>query len=136
MSVEMNPIGYVQTDEGKPPRHWTVSNMKGRLIIDEQYKLGLMDIHPGDQIVVLFHFHESPPFDPSFLRRKPSHHKEIKGVFSLCSPVRPNPIGLSVLDVLKVEDTVISVKGLDMTDGTPILDLKPHVIKEKKHSKN
>jgi tRNA (Thr-GGU) A37 N-methylase len=54
------------------------------------------------------------------------------GVFSICSPIRPNSVGMSVLEVLGIERNRISVKGLDMEDGTPILDIKPHV--EDKHS--
>jgi tRNA (Thr-GGU) A37 N-methylase len=53
------------------------------------------------------------------------------GVFSICSPIRPNPIGMSLLEVVGIEGNRISVKGLDMEDGTPILDLKPHI--EDKH---
>jgi len=127
MAVEFKPIGYVKTNAEKMPRHWTVSDVEGELIIDGQYREGLTDIKPGEKIVVLFHFHKSPPFDLSFLRRKPPHHKEIKGVFSICSPVRPNPIGLSVLDVLEVKDTIICVKGLDMINDTPIFDIKPYI---------
>ena len=47
-------------------------------------------------------------------------------MFSTCSPVRPNPIGSSVLRVLKIEGAAITVKGLDMLDGSPILDIKPY----------
>jgi len=49
------------------------------------------------------------------------------GVFSICSPVRPDPIGMSVLEVLRTRDASIDVRRLDMLDGTPILDTKPHV---------
>jgi len=127
MAIEFKPIGYVKTDVEKIPRHWTVSDVEGILIIEEQYKEGLTDIKPGEKIVVLFHFHKSQAFDSSFLRRKPRHHKEIKGVFSLCSPIRPNPIGLSILEVLEINDTEIHVKGIDMINNTPILDIKPHI---------
>jgi tRNA (Thr-GGU) A37 N-methylase len=47
------------------------------------------------------------------------------GIFSICSPIRPNPIGLSVVEVLEVNGSDLRVRGLDMIDGTPILDLKP-----------
>ena len=49
------------------------------------------------------------------------------GVFSTCSPIRPNPIGMSVVEVLGIRDAHIDVRRLDMLDGTPILDIKPHV---------
>jgi tRNA-Thr(GGU) m(6)t(6)A37 methyltransferase TsaA len=84
-------------------------------------------VKAGQQIVVIFHFHKSPDFTPDLLVQQPPHHNEKRGVFSICSPNRPNPVGMSVLDVLDVEDNVIYVQRLDMLDKTPILDLKPFV---------
>ena len=132
MAITMEPIGVVHTDADKVPRHWTVSDVKGTLVIDEKYQKGLKDIQPGQQIVVIFHFHKSPKFTSGLLVQKPPHRNEKLGVFSICSPNRPNPVGMSVLDVLQVEDNIIYVQGLDIIDGTPILDLKPFV--KDKHS--
>jgi len=127
MAVTMETIGVVNTDADSVPRHWTISDVKGALIIDKKYRKGLRDILPGQQIVVIFHFHKSPVFTPDLLVQKPPHRNEKLGVFSICSPNRPNPVGMSVLDVLQVENHIIYVQGLDMIDGTPILDLKPFV---------
>ncbi len=124
----MGPIGTVHTTATKLPRHWTVSDVEGTLVIDEPYREGLKDIQPGQNLIVLFHFHKSPPFSPEFLSQTPPHRGENLGVFSICSPRRPNPIGLSVVEVLKVDGTVIHVRGLDMIDGTPILDIKPKIL--------
>lgn len=120
------PIGYVKTEAKEIPRHWSISEVIGELVIHPEYKEGLRDIRPGEKIVVLFCFHKSPPFTKDKLIQKPPHRSEKKGVFSTCSPIRPNPIGLSVLEVLEVKENVIKVKGLDMFDGTPILDIKPY----------
>ncbi|MHB9072771.1 MAG: SAM-dependent methyltransferase [Desulfobaccales bacterium] len=122
MSIELKPIGFVQTEATELPRHWSVSNVKGRLVIDSQYQLGLKDIKPGQQIVVLFHFDRSPEFTSDRLIQQPPHHKEKRGVFSICSPLRPNPLGLSIIRVLAIKENVIEVQGIDMLDGTPILD--------------
>ncbi|MFO7968195.1 MAG: tRNA (N6-threonylcarbamoyladenosine(37)-N6)-methyltransferase TrmO [Archaeoglobaceae archaeon] len=127
ISIELKPIGYVQTDASEVPRHFTISDVEGKLIINEEYLEGMKDIKPGEQIVVIFHFHKSPQFNPSFLRQTPPHRGKEYGVFSICSPMRPNPIGLSILEVLDVKDNIIRVKRLDMLDGTPILDIKPDV---------
>ena len=132
MSVEMEPIGFVQTDAEKVPRHWSVSDEEGALVIDEKYLQGLKDIRAGQRIVVIFHFHRSTEFTSQFLSQTPPHRGEQLGVFSTCSPIRPNPIGMSVLKVLERKDNIIYVKGLDMQDGTPVLDIKPHI--EDKHS--
>ena len=127
MSVTMTPIGYVRTKADKIPRHWRLSEVEGTLEIDPQYTEGLRDIQPGQRIVVLFHFHKSPPFIERLLVQTPPHKDRSFGVFSVCSPRRPNPIGLSILKVLKVQENTIQVKGVDMLDGTPILDIKPHI---------
>ena len=127
MKIEMKPIGFVQTDAEKVPRHWTVSDLKGSLVIDEKYIDGLKDIKPGQNIVVIFYFHKCSEFTPQLLIQRPPNRKEKVGVFSICSPIRPNPIGMSVLEVLDIKSNIIYVKGLDMLKGTPVLDIKPHM---------
>jgi len=128
LNIQMEPIGLVRTDAKRIPRHWTVSDAKGTLVIDARYLEGLKDIQPRQRIVVIFHFHQSPAFDASYLIQTPPHRKKPLGVFSICSPVRPNPIGMSVLEVLGIKKNIINVKGLDMLDGTPILDIKPCIL--------
>ena len=128
MQVTMQPIGYVRHDHGtQVPRHWSVSDVKGWLEIDSAYQEGLSDIAPGQQLVVLFWFDRSDAFEPRLLRQTPPNRKHPKGVFSICSPRRPNPIGLSVVEVVAVSGARIQVDHLDMYDRTPILDLKPFV---------
>ena len=127
MPIEMEPIGFVSTDAETIPRSWSVSDVKGKLVIDESYVEGLGDIKPGQRIYVIFHFHQSPNFTSQFMRISRPTHEEKVGVFSTHSPFRPNPIGLSLLEVLGIDGNVVQVKGLDMLDGTPILDIKPEV---------
>lgn len=130
MKIELIPIGFVKTDTEKIPHHWTVSDAEGAIVIDEQYREGLKDIKPGERIVVLFYFHQSPRFTSDLLVQKPRHRNERMGVFSICSPVRPNPLGMSVVEVLGIEGCIINIKGLDMISGTPVLDIKPMMEKD------
>lgn len=128
MSItNIKPIGTVKTGAKEIPRHWTVSNVEGKLVIEKEYEKGLQDIREGQRIVVIFLFHKSPLFSYPYLIQQPPHSGKQKGVFSICSPIRPNPVGLSVLEVLKVEKNIIFVRGIDMLDGTPILDIKPYI---------
>ncbi len=127
MSIELRPIGFVRTDAPKLPRHWSVSDVEGTLVIDKEYSQGLRGIDVGQRIVVIFHFHRSPNFSAGLLRQTSGQTGRETGVFDTCSPVRPNPIGMSVLEVVGVRGASIDVKGLDMLDGTPVLDIKPHV---------
>lgn len=130
MTVTLNPIGTAHTDAASIPRHWTVSDVEGTLLIDAAYTEGLADIAAGQRIVVLFHFHRSAPFTKDLLKQTPPHRDRSTGVFSICSPRRPNPIGLSVLVVMARDGNVLRVRGMDMFDGTPVLDIKPFVAGE------
>jgi tRNA-Thr(GGU) m(6)t(6)A37 methyltransferase TsaA len=130
LKIEFVPIGFVKTEERNIPRHWSVSDAEGKIIIDEKYTEGLKDIRQGQQIMVIFYFHKSPVFNSGYLVQKPRHKDREMGVFSTCSPVRPNPVGFSVLEVTGIKDNIISVKGIDMIDGTPVLDIKPVVEKD------
>ena len=125
--IEIKPIGFVYTASEKIPRHWTVSDVEGVLNVDMEYAAGLRDIKSGQRIVVIFLFHKSPDFISDFLFQAPPNRKKKLGVFSNCSPIRPNPTGMSVLEVLKVNGSKIYVKGIDMLDGTPVLDIKPFI---------
>ena len=127
MSIELRPIGFVRTDVQELPRHWSVSDVEGTLVIGEEYSEGLQGIEAGQRLVVIFHFHRSPDFSAGLLRQTSGQTGRETGVFGTCSPLRPNPIGMSVLEVLGIRGVSIDVNRLDMLDGTPLLDIKPHV---------
>jgi tRNA-Thr(GGU) m(6)t(6)A37 methyltransferase TsaA len=127
MGLEIKPIGVVRTNAEDIPRHWSISDVEGTLDIDAKYAEGLRDIEPGQRIVVLFHFDRSSAFSPNDLVQMSGGAGRDMGVFSTCSPVRPNPIGMSIVEVLGIRGGNIDVRGLDMLDGTPILDIKPHI---------
>jgi tRNA (Thr-GGU) A37 N-methylase len=85
MNIQFSPIGFAYIKfKGKIPRHWTVSDIEGTLVIDKKYLEGLKDIRAGQRIVVLFYFNRSPEFTPEFLTQTPPHRPESRGVFSLC----------------------------------------------------
>jgi tRNA-Thr(GGU) m(6)t(6)A37 methyltransferase TsaA len=125
LPINLKPIGWVRHDAPDVPRHFAVSDLEGVLEIRPAYSAGLADIAAGQKIMVIFLFDQSPPFTADLLKQETRHSREIKGVFSICSSRRPNPIGLSVVDVLAVDGCRLRVRGLDMYDGTPILDIKP-----------
>ncbi len=90
MTFSMKPIGFVYTDATEIPRHWSISNIEGRIVIDSAYMAGLSDIQRGKRIIVIFCFHKSPAFEPGLLKQTPPHRDRPLGVFSICSPRRPN----------------------------------------------
>jgi tRNA (adenine37-N6)-methyltransferase len=125
MSITYEPVGIVHSPikhAKDAPRFFTISDKKGTIEIYPQYAEGLKYLEREESIVVIFHFHLSTGYE---LVQKKCTTGELKGVFTLCSPNRPNPIGMSVLRLEKIEGSILYVSNLDMVDETPVLDIKP-----------
>ncbi|MGH9560244.1 MAG: tRNA (N6-threonylcarbamoyladenosine(37)-N6)-methyltransferase TrmO, partial [Terracidiphilus sp.] len=90
-----------------------------------RYEPGLMDIEGFSHLYVLWEFDRSDGFD--LIAHPPTDQRRPHGVFSTRSPRRPNPIGLTVVELLGREGPSLRVRGVDMLDGTPALDLKPYL---------
>ncbi|RZN64846.1 MAG: tRNA (N6-threonylcarbamoyladenosine(37)-N6)-methyltransferase TrmO [Candidatus Methanoliparum thermophilum] len=126
--ITLKPIGVLHsrvTRLEEVPFQWMISSLEGDIEIFEEYTEGLQGIEDLDYIVVIFFFHKSTK--EYSLIQKPPWSDKMRGVFSICSPLRPNPIGLSVVRLLSVKDNILHVKNIDMVDGTPILDIKPYI---------
>jgi tRNA-Thr(GGU) m(6)t(6)A37 methyltransferase TsaA len=97
-----------------------------RIVIDPALQKGLQGLSPGDRVQVLFYFDRSEGYELlQHPRGDPGRPK--RGVFTLRSPSRLNPIGLTAVEVLAVEENILTVRGLDAYHGTPVLDIKPVV---------
>ena len=97
---------------------------EGVLRILPEYEAGLTDIDGFSHLFVLWEFSRSEGFE---LVGRPPCDDRAHGVFATRSPYRPNPIGLTVVELLRREGTDLHVRGVDMLDGTPILDIKPYL---------
>jgi len=124
----MRRIGAVRSpykDTKEIPKGFGVTHeAEGVLEILPEFAPGLMDIEGFSHLFVLWAFHRSGGFD--LVGRPPIDNRE-HGVFATRSPRRPNPIGLTVVELLGREGSRLRVKGVDMLDGTPILDIKPYM---------
>ena len=122
--VTFQPIGYVENDFDRPTAPDQVRAVESRIVLDPALVEGLQSLETGRPIMVIFYFHRSEGYT---LRQHPrgDESRPLQGVFTLRSPRRPNPIGVTVVDLLAVEGNVLRVRGLDAIDGTPVLDLKP-----------
>ncbi len=129
INIDLRVVGYVDHQHQNVPRHWSVSDLEGRIILQDEFTEGIRDISPGDEIAVIFLFHKSPEFNADYILQNPPHLGKEKGVFSTCSPRRPNPVGLSVLEITAIGRNYLEVRGIDMLNGTPVIDIKPHVRK-------
>lgn len=122
-------IGVVHGDItalDEAPKNYSISEHTGTLEIDPRYAEGLDGIEAGATIVVLFWLHRSSR-DVLQVYPRGDRSRGLCGVFATRSPVRPNPIALSELTVLAVEGNRLQVRGLDVLDGTPIIDIKKKI---------
>lgn len=120
----LTPIGTVEN--GLPlgtPKDQLMA-AESRIVLKPTLVRGLQELEKQPRILVVFHFHLSEGYD---LLQHPrgDTSREKRGVFALRSPRRPNPIGVTEVDLLEVRENVLRVRGLDAVDGTPVLDLKP-----------
>ena len=97
---------------------------EGVLRILPEFELGLTDIEGFSHLMVIWAFDRAHGFD--LIGMPPSDNRP-HGVFATRSPRRPNPIGLTVVELLRRENRLLRVRGVDMLDGTPILDIKPYL---------
>jgi len=105
------------------PKFYSISDVEGTIEIFDKYLDGLNCLDEHEYIVVIFHFHLSKGYD---LMQRRNAEDRLKGVFSLCSPMRPNPIGMSILKLIDIKAPLIYVRNVDMINDTPILDIKPY----------
>jgi tRNA-Thr(GGU) m(6)t(6)A37 methyltransferase TsaA len=94
-----------------------------RVEIDPVYGAGLKDIELFSHLIALYWLDEARR---DLILQVPSHLGEPRGVFALRSPVRPNPIGLSVVELVAVDGLTLTIRNIDCRDGTPLIDLKPY----------
>jgi formylmethanofuran dehydrogenase subunit E len=121
--MQLTEIGVIRSQFPEPEDPFKMKNYESTIEIDPKFQEGLFDIKEGDLLEVLFIFHKSE----GFKLKLNNYYGEKKGVFASRSPKRPSPIGMSQVNVLKVEGRRLTVKGLDAIDGTPVIDIKPVV---------
>jgi len=126
MDLTIRPIGFVRSPykaKGDAPRQGRLSDTVSEIVIDDEYREGLKDVGKKSHLFVLSWFDRA---DRSVLRATPPHEGVEHGVFATRSPNRPNPVALSLVDLIRCEEGVLTVRGLDALDGTPVVDIKPY----------
>jgi tRNA (adenine37-N6)-methyltransferase len=122
------PVGFVsspyQNTSEVPKGLGAKHEAEGVLKILPEFERGLTDIEGFSHLIVLWEFHRSHGFD--LLGTPPSDNRP-HGLFATRVPRRPNPIGLTVVELLRREGIELHIRGVDMLDGTPILDIKPYL---------
>lgn len=128
MKIEYQAIGFVrspyQSTRDTPVQPSCARGIEGSVEIGEQYREGLADLDGFSHIILICHLHEVSDFR---LKVIPHLDTELRGLFATRAPSRPNPIALSLVRLLEVEGATLRIEGMDLLDGTPVLDIKPFV---------
>ena len=128
-TVEYEPIGVIRTPfdspEGMPIQPGGAEDAVGTVSVADSYEPALRDLSGFSHCLLVYHFHRSE--EPESLQVEPFLDDTERGLFATRAPRRPNPIGLSVVEIESVSGTEVTVNGIDVVDGTPLLDIKPYV---------
>lgn len=126
----INAIGIIRTSfarhEGTPIQPSTAEGASGTIEVCEQYREALRDLDGFERIWLLYWFDRTKEFSPLV---KPYRDTTERGLFSTRAPSRPNPLGISAVRLTSVDldKGALSVEGIDVLDGTPLLDIKPYI---------
>ncbi len=127
-NFEIEEIGKIYTEfdepKGVPIQPSYERKHKGWIEIYPEFEKGLTDVEGFSHIILLFYFHKSKT---TRLEVVPFLDTEIRGVYATRAPVRPNRIGLSIVELVSRENNILNIQGVDMVNGTPLLDIKPYV---------
>jgi tRNA (adenine37-N6)-methyltransferase len=122
------PIGIIRSPfkepRGMPIQPTGAAGIAGTIELCPEYEGGLKDLEGFSHIILIYHFHLSNGFS---LQVKPFLDDTLRGLFSTRAPRRPNPIGLSIVRLIKVDGITLHIENVDIVDGTPLLDIKPYV---------
>jgi tRNA (adenine37-N6)-methyltransferase len=123
-AITYHAIGHVENAFDEPTAQDQIKASESRIVLDPALEEGLHGLEAGQRLMVIFYFHRAQ--EEYALRQHPrgDRTRQPRGVFALHSPHRPNPIGVTTVDVLQVDGNVLTVRGLDAINGTPVLDLK------------
>ena len=126
--IKIEIIGVVHSPfkeaKGTPIQPTAAKDVKGTIEIKEYFKEGLCDLDGFSHIIVLFGFHASKGHK---LKVKPFLDDKYRGLFSTRAPNRPSQIGFSIVCLDRIEGNTLHIRGVDMIDGTPVLDIKPYI---------
>ena len=126
--IRYKPVGVIYSPfkepKGTPIQPAGALGIKGNVHVFRPFCAGLKDLEGFSHIILLYHFHLSKRYS---LQARPFLDQEARGVFATRAPARPNPIGISVVRLVRVEDQLLHIEDVDVVDGTPLLDIKPYV---------
>jgi len=126
--IAYRPIGIIHSPhkkpQGSPIQPTAARGIEGEIDIFPEFAEGLEDLAGFSHIFIIYHCHLSKAYS---LKVKPFLDDNQRGLFATRAPARPNPIGISVVRIVKIEKGHLDILNVDVVDGTPLLDIKPYV---------
>ncbi len=127
-SFNIQTIGIIHSPfsaaEGTPIQSVYAANAKGTVVIYKQYEESLLDIEGFERVWLIYYFDRVCSYKPQII---PYRDTKLHGLFATRSPCRPSPIGMTAVRLLKRENNLLQVEGIDILDKTPLIDIKPYV---------
>ncbi len=130
LPVTVNPIGYVASDFHEPrkiPDHYR--ELLSKIVIDPELEEGLYRLNEEKEVIVISYLHQAKGF--TLKEERSGRGNEVYGVFACRAPLRPNALAQSAVELIAIDKNVLTVRGLDLIDGTPVLDLKTVIRRNK-----
>ncbi len=124
MEIKLKTIGFVRNQEKQHFGRW--SEVVTDLVIDQQYKDALKGLEDYSHLIVVYWMDKVKTCDIRHVPQGKVNEVPEVGIFACRCPQRPNPIGISTVEILGIKDNIITVRGLDTIEDTPILDIKPY----------
>jgi len=127
MLIQFDSIGYVSTEIiEQTDTNWGI--VESKIIVNPEFTLGLTGLSDFSHINVIYYLDKAKYIEENHLIRRPQGREDMPmvGIFSQRVKDRPNPIGITSVELISIKENIITVKGLDAIDGTPILDIKPY----------
>jgi tRNA-Thr(GGU) m(6)t(6)A37 methyltransferase TsaA len=128
MDIIYHPIGVIHTPFNDllkmPIQPTSEASAPGEVEVFADFTAGLKDLEGFSHVILLYHLHQVRRFA---LTVTPFLDTETHGIFATHAPTRPNPIGLSIVKLLRIQGSTLYVENIDILDGTPVLDIKPYI---------
>lgn len=124
MEITIKPIGFAENQENKHFGGW--NTVITDLVIDEEYQGALDGLDDYSHLIVIFWMHKVKNCDIRLVPQGKIDDVPEVGIFACRCPGRPNPVGISTVNILSIKGNIITVKGLDVINGTPVIDIKPY----------
>lgn len=130
MMIELKPIAKIHSPfcelVNMPVQPKGAKEVYARIEFDEAYEEGLKDLDGFSHVYLIYYFHKVKESKLSVVPFNDHTHTP-RGVFSTRTPMHPNSLGLSVVELVSVVGNIVTIKGVDVLDGTPLLDIKPYI---------